>query len=186
MSETEFDPNEILVAEYEYIAQTAFQANEDRARVTTFYLVSVGSLVGALVGTNPETAEITLWAFAGLFLFLSSFGVLTLYQLIRLRGAWFESISAMNQIKDFAIENTSNLQLEKAFRWRTSTMPASYKPGSVAFLLALQVSMLGTITFGVAVYYIGLALGYLSPLGAVVSGILFLLYQLYIYRSNLK
>ena len=82
-----FAAKDILTAEYEYIAQTAFQANEDRARVTTFYIVSVGSLVGALLNTTDETSQITLWAFSGLFLFLSLFGLLTLLQLIRLRRA---------------------------------------------------------------------------------------------------
>ena len=46
------EPEEIIAAEYEYIAQTAFQAHEDRARVSTFYLVSVGSLFGAIWGTS--------------------------------------------------------------------------------------------------------------------------------------
>ena len=54
----EFDPDtlspdEMLIAEYNYIAQTAFQANEDRSRVTSFYFVSVGSLVAFLA---PLTA----------------------------------------------------------------------------------------------------------------------------------
>ncbi|MBT3339262.1 MAG: hypothetical protein HN391_15235, partial [Anaerolineae bacterium] len=105
--------SEIVVAEYEYIAQTAFQAQEDRARVTTFYLVSVGSLVGAIYKTTPSTEIATLWAFVALFLFLTYFGLLTLYQLIRLRLAWFESIRAMNQIKDFLIKE--NKELKKIF-----------------------------------------------------------------------
>ncbi|NQU31057.1 MAG: hypothetical protein HQ525_10360, partial [Anaerolineae bacterium] len=64
-----FEVEEIVAEEYQYIAQTAFQANEDRARVTTFYLVSVGSLFGAFLGTTPTTEKTTLWFFAGLFLF---------------------------------------------------------------------------------------------------------------------
>ena len=43
--------DELLAAEYDYIAQTANQANEDRARVSSFYLIAVGSLVAALFGT---------------------------------------------------------------------------------------------------------------------------------------
>ena len=46
----EFD--ELLAAEFDYIAQTAIQANEDRARVSSFYLIAVGSLVAALFGTQ--------------------------------------------------------------------------------------------------------------------------------------
>ena len=34
LDQQSLDPNEILVAEFEYIATTAFQANEDRARVS--------------------------------------------------------------------------------------------------------------------------------------------------------
>jgi len=43
---------EILAEEFEYIASTAGQANEDRARVASFYLVAVGSLVAALFSTQ--------------------------------------------------------------------------------------------------------------------------------------
>ena len=90
MSEPErkerFEVEEIIAAEYEYIAQTAFQAQEDRARVTTFYLVSIGSLFGAFFGTTfgSKTETLTYVAFASLFLFLSYFGFITLKQLIRL------------------------------------------------------------------------------------------------------
>jgi len=39
---------EILIAEYAYIAKSAFQANEDRARVSTYYVVTFGTLYFAL------------------------------------------------------------------------------------------------------------------------------------------
>ena len=44
--------DEILKAEYEYIAATVFQANEDRSRVASFYFVSVGSLVAAILSAS--------------------------------------------------------------------------------------------------------------------------------------
>ena len=135
---------------------------------------------------RDETSQITLWAFSGLFLFLSLFGLLTLLQLIRLRGAWFESVKAMNQIKDAIIENATDTPLEKAFRWRTSTLPIAYKPWSVAFLLAFQVSLLGTATFGASIYYGSLALNRLSPISAIVGGIIFLILQQYLYKKLLK
>ncbi len=40
----------ILSAEFNYIANSAFQANEDRAKVTTLYLVTVGSFFGFYAG----------------------------------------------------------------------------------------------------------------------------------------
>jgi hypothetical protein len=73
----EFD--ELLAAEFDYIAQTAIQANEDRARVSSFYLIAVGSLVAALFGTqyvNPEhlTSRDVNLMFSGLFLLLTLAG----------------------------------------------------------------------------------------------------------------
>ena len=43
------DVNEILVAEFEYIATTAFQANGDRARVSNYYLMTAGAAVAAIL-----------------------------------------------------------------------------------------------------------------------------------------
>ncbi|MCF6278101.1 MAG: hypothetical protein L3J16_05040 [Anaerolineales bacterium] len=187
---------DVLAAEYEYIAQTAFQAQEDRARVTTFFLVSVGSLFGVFFG-SPGTPSATMYgAFAGLFLFVSWFGIITLQQLIRLRYAWFESVYAMNQIKDFLISH--NKDLKKAFRWTNKTLPQVYKRNSVAYYLALQVAMLGAVTFSAMIFYACLAIGkhfgvaektLASPIliaGAITGGLIFLRYQMYFYRHKLK
>ena len=198
-----FKVEEIVAAEYEYIAQTAFQAQEDRARVTTFYLVSIGSLFGAFFGTklDAKTATLTYVAFAGLFLFLSYFGLITLKQLIRLRKAWFESAKTMNQIKDFLI--TQNKDLEKAFRWKSATLPNMYKPTSVAYLLAQQVAMLGAITSGAMIFYTSLALStkadisqstdkvalIINPyffVASIFGGFLFYLYQMNVYKKELN
>ncbi|MBT3188749.1 MAG: hypothetical protein HN736_01765 [Anaerolineae bacterium] len=189
-NEKRFEVEEVVAEEYQYVAQTAFQAQEDRARVTTFYLVSVGSLFGAFFGTTPTTEQTTLWAFTGLFLFLSYFGIITLRQLIQLRLAWFESARAMNQIKDFLI--TQNKELDKAFRWQTKTLPALYKPKSVAYYLAQQVAMLGAVTFSAMTFYAGLAITEnleTNPLliaGAVIGGLLFLKFQMKLYRKELE
>ena len=44
LGKPKLNADEILKAEYGYIADTVFQANEDRSRVTSFYFVTVGSL----------------------------------------------------------------------------------------------------------------------------------------------
>src|SRR5512138_1387099 len=110
---------ELLAAEFDYIAQTALQANEDRARVSSFYLIAVGSLVAAMFGTQfldwksalPQTVNLM---FSGLFLLLTLLGTSTIMQLARLRAAWYESMLAMNQLKDYMIHE--NKPLAKAFR----------------------------------------------------------------------
>ena len=86
----EFD--ELLAAEYNYIAQPAIQAHEDRARVSSFYLIAVGSLLAAIFGTqlfDPGFYSRTVnLMFSGLFILLTLLGTSTIMQLARLRAAW--------------------------------------------------------------------------------------------------
>lgn len=149
------DPTEILVAEFEYIAQSAFQANEDRARVTSFYLLSVGSILAAILSAQVESlqSESTYAGFSFLFLTLTVAGILTLLQLIRLRIAWRESAIAMNTIKDHAVKNLGK-DFHKAFRWNSTSLPSAFKSGSVSHLLAIQVSLLSAIVFAAAIFYL--------------------------------
>jgi hypothetical protein len=149
----EISEDAILTAEFEYIAQATFQANEDRARVTNFYLVTLGSFIIAIVSSDlhiPQTTNANLlkFAFGLLFLLLTTHGVLTLLQLARVRGAWFESVKAMNQIKDYYKKKFPGL--EKAFHWRNKTLPSRYKRNSVGYYLALQVALLSGITLAAA------------------------------------
>jgi hypothetical protein len=162
------DTNEILKAEYNYIANTVFQANEDRSRVASFYFVSVGSLVAAILGTIFSTENVKNYAlaFAGLFTVLTALGTLTLAQLARLRAAWHESVEAMNQIKDYYIEH--NKEIEPAFKWRIKTLPKTDKPNSIANLMAIEVSMLSAITSATAFYFLLLTLGNIAWWGWLI------------------
>jgi len=151
--------DEILKAEYDYIASTVFQANEDRSKVASFYFVSVGSLVAAILSTIFSTSDLknVSLAFSGLFLMLTILGALTLAQLARLRAAWHESAQAMNQIKEYYISH--NKEVESAFKWRAGTLPPTDKPFSIANLTAVEVALLGAITIASAVYFLLAALG---------------------------
>ncbi|MFN2223980.1 MAG: hypothetical protein ACK2UH_15590, partial [Candidatus Promineifilaceae bacterium] len=77
----------ILSAEYAYIAQTAFRADEDRAKVSTFYFLTVGSFLAAMLGLQMDFLQVQLIyvAFIILFAVLSLNAALTLLQLVRLR-----------------------------------------------------------------------------------------------------
>ena len=151
--------DEILKAEYNYIATTIFQANEDRSRVASFYFVSVGSLVAAILSAIFSTSNLknVSLAFSGLFLALTILGALTLAQLARLRAAWHESVQAMNEIKDFYIKH--NQEIEPAFKWRLKTLPPTDKPYSIANLMSVEVALLGAITSAASVYFLLAALG---------------------------
>jgi hypothetical protein len=183
--------NDILVAEYEYIANSANQANEDRARVASFYLVAVGSLVAALFSTQIfNTAEdyTTLdLLFSGLFLVLTLLGGLTVIQLARLRSAWYESMTALNQIKEYAISQDKNLA--RAFRWRAQSMPPLYKKNSVSYQQTVEVAVLSGLMFGATIHFFLLGIGndcascsWILTLSGVMIGFFS---QLFIYKRYL-
>jgi hypothetical protein len=186
----EFD--DLLAAEFDYIAQTAIQANEDRARVSSFYLIAVGSLVAALFGTqyvNPEhlTSRDVNLMFSGLFLLLTLLGTSTVMQLARLRAAWYESALAMNQLKDYMM--SENQRLVKAFRWKTSTLPSKYKKDSVSYYQAREVSLISGLMFGAAAFFLQRAFfsdNVLQWLLAGVIGVVTIYYQLSLYERALK
>ena len=185
----EFD--EFLAAEYDYIAQTATQANEDRARVSSFYLIAVGSLVAALFGTkffDPGFFSRTInLMFSGLFILLTLLGTSTVMQLARLRAAWYESMLAMNQLKGFMI--SQNQELAGAFRWRAETLPPKYKPSSVSYYQAVEVSLIGGLMFGAATFFLQQAFFRISLLNwilSVMAGLSIVYLQLYLYKRSLS
>ena len=185
----EFD--ELLAAEFDYIAQTAAQATEDRARVSSFYLIAVGSLVAALFGTQflgmqslPLAVNLM---FSGLFLLLTLLGTSTIMQLARLRAAWYESMLAMNQLKDYMINE--NKPLAKAFRWQSSTLPPKYKTGSVSYYQAMEVALISGLMLGAAVFFLFHAffrIGALHWVVLILMGGLTMYLQLHLYKHILK
>ena len=185
----EFD--ELLASEFDYIAQTAIQANEDRARVSSFYLIAVGSLVAALFGTQyidpaSSTENINLM-FSGLFILLTLLGTSTVMQLARLRAAWYESALAMNQMKDYMM--SEDQRLVGAFRWRTSTLPSKYKKSSVSYFQAMEVSLISGLTFGAAIFFLQRAyfpMGLLQWMISAVIGVVTIFIQLLVYERTLK
>jgi hypothetical protein len=183
-------PDELLASEFEYIAHSAFQANEDRSKAASFFLVSVGSLVAAIFGAQQlsaldEIPHTLYFVLAGLFLVLSALGALTVAQLARLRSAWHEAALAMNQIKDFY--TTRYKGLEKAFLWRTGSLPPQYKTNSISYYTTIEVSLLSALTFGASAYFLGEALAFTNYLWifAIVAGMLAFFAQLRWYKHLL-
>ncbi len=184
---------ELLRSELEYIMQTAFQANEDRARVSSFYLVAVGSLVAALFSTQllekNVDARLIPWAFCVLFFILTALGTLTILQLARLRVSWHDSMRAMNQLKDYWIQQSSARNLREAFRWDASTLPHKFKVQSVSYYQAIEVALLSGLTFGAGAYFLQQAVSYTCRLCnwaySFAFGLLVFLLELLLYRRAL-
>ncbi len=160
---TEKEPNElardIISAEYGYVAQTAFQANEDRARAWQYFFVTFATLIAALLSTQVESIDRRqlYLTFVVIFSLLAALGLITILQLVRLRQAWLESVRAMNQIKARLIADDP--ALAAYFRWTNDTIPPPFKLRSFGFLQALSVALLSGLAVGAAVAFGGLAWG---------------------------
>jgi hypothetical protein len=174
----ELDPNAILVAEFEYIAQAIAQNNEDRARVSSYYMITVGSFIAAILSAQFEVqdASTQFWlnmAFGGLFAVLGLSGLVTLLQLARFRLAWFDAAEAMYQIIDYYQDTIPEGAFKAAFRWgRTKgRLPKRLRLWSVSFLFALQVAALSGATLAAAVQFVRAAFGQVSatPLPFIIG-----------------
>ncbi len=162
MNNQKFEPlksyQEVIVAEFNYIAQTAFQANEDRARVSQFYFIFLGTLLAAILSVQFELEDIEVLysVFALLFVAVAFVGALTILQLTKLRLAWYESVLAMNHIKQQLIEEYP--VFEETFLWKKSTVPSKFKRWSIGFLMALQVALISGGALGAASAFYWLSL----------------------------
>jgi hypothetical protein len=181
---------DVIIAELNYIAQTAFQANEDRARVSSVYTTAVASLIAAVLssqirttGTDQETIAIYI-GFAIIFSIISVFGFLTIFQLIRLRLAWRESAHAMNLIKEYAVSNFESAK--SAFLWTESTLPPAFKTNSISFISVLQVAIVGGVMFGASIMSIGFIFSGWWWIPACMSGFLYCVLQVAVYWLSLR
>lgn len=150
---------QIINAEYAYIAQTAFQANEDRARAWQYFFVTFATLIAALLSTQVEGIDQSQLyrTFVVIFILLAVLGFITILQLVRLRQAWLESARAMNQIKARLVADDP--ALAGYFRWTNETLPPPFKLKSFGFLQALEVALLSGLALGAAVAFGALAGG---------------------------
>jgi hypothetical protein len=147
------NPNDILVAEFNYAKESATQANEDRIKVFNLFIANVGTLLAAV--TVPQlTNFVSFYFFAFIFLFLFIVGIITLLQLVKIRLAWIESAKAMNQIKEYYVKNLDSENLEKAFRWRVSNIPKAGKIFTIAYLLALTNMIVNSISVGAFIFFL--------------------------------
>lgn len=179
---------EILKLEFNYIEKTAFQANEDRARVSNYYLSAGGGLIAILLGVqfkeSGQLSSTVLYGFSLLFGVLAVTGYLTLLQLVRLRKAWHESVAAMLQIKKYYWQHVNNSNLPQAFLW--NKQPPAFKSGSISFLLAFQVALMAGVMFSAAYFSFAKAHGYHAWWSSAILGILCLFGLMVWYRHLLE
>jgi hypothetical protein len=148
----------IVLAEYNYIAQTAFQANEDRARFSQFFLTTFGAFIAALFSIGRTGGGESLYGlFAALFLFLVFFGILTTYQLVILRRAWLGSVKALNHLKTKAAE--LHPELLEIYPWSNTDLPKAFKISSIGGLMAVSISAISGLMLAASYVFMRLAMG---------------------------
>ena len=162
-SEIKFDTSlkmeNMLLEEFNYVSVTAYQAMEDRARISNFYYLLLGVLVTGLAAVyqfsggihNIPLSLVTILLLVGAIISVSFF-----VTLIRLRQAYKESLLTMNVIKEFYIDEFKQQmpRIEHAFRWRLATMPKGERLGSVTFMIAALNAFIGSLCLAGAVYFI--------------------------------
>jgi hypothetical protein len=169
----------MLLEEFNYVSVTAYQAMEDRARISNFYYLLLGVLATVLVaifqfsgGTrNIPLSLVTILLIIGALISVSFF-----VTLIRLRQAYKESLLTMNVIKEFYIEQFKQQmpKIEQAFRWRLKTMPKGERIGNVTFMIALLNVIIGSLFIAGAVYFIA-EIPLSVAWGAIIAGVVFII-----------
>ena len=183
----------MLLEEFNYAGVTAYQAMEDRARISSFYYLLVGVLASGLAAIyqlSGGTHNIPLFLVVILLLIGAFISVCFFVTLIRLRQAHKESLLSMNAIKEYYIEQFKQQMpsIEKAFRWRLNTMPKGERVGSVTFMIATLNAIIGGLCIAGAVF-ISTEQPLSGTWASVVAGVVFILavsVHIYYYRYSLS
>jgi 8-oxo-dGTP pyrophosphatase MutT (NUDIX family) len=145
----------MLLEEFKYVAGTAGEAISDRARIFDRYLLLVGGVLVAGIGSISQLSQyggqqyIQPIAIGGL-LVSGLLGILFFATLIRLCRAYRESLIYMNVIKQYYIDafKIAPERLSAIFRWNMGTLPKHERPGSVWYLTTNMVALVSSLCFG--------------------------------------
>jgi hypothetical protein len=150
----------MLLEEFNYASVTAYQAQEDRARMFNLYLLLIGVLGSGLAAVYQLGGGLQSYAgelsFA-LLLVAGMMGIAFFTKLIRLRQAWRESVLAMTLIKEYYIRefSASAPGAVNAFYWRLKTLPTGEKRTSTTAVVCGTVAALGALCFAGATLVAG-------------------------------
>ena len=187
--------SEVLGWEFAYASTTASEAMTERHGVVNIYLLAAGVVISGVAAVLSLDTEPAVPAAAGTLLLwlLCLIGWVYFLAILRLRQAWRESATAMNQIKDFYIQHASGFPdgaLGAAFRWKSETLPRAGKKWTVYFYSAMLIALLNSGAYVVG----GLLLAPQAPYEfewyhlALLSllGLAFFGYHVWLYFSFLQ
>ena len=189
----------MLLEEFNYASLTAYQAMEDRARVSNLYYLLLGAVASGLLAIYQFGGNTHSYSQSLVIVLLVAAGLLsaTFYEkIIRLRQAYRESLICMNVIKEFYIQQFQQQmpRIESAFRWRLRTIPPGERIGSVTFAISALIALMGSFCLAGAVL-VGIKPGILTnPSGfdappyviSIVVFLIVLLVYIWYYRRSLN
>lgn len=151
------------------------------------YLLLVGGVgsIGLAVSQFSETKTLNVpgEAYTLLFSLLGITGFFMVMKLVRLRQAWYESVRAMNTIKQYYLKCFP--ELDAAFLWKPNSIPSPGKPWTITFNFSLLIMILDSAAIGAAAQSLGIR----SSLGeyavAAFAAAVFFAWQLLYYFLQL-
>ncbi len=164
----------ILSLEYNYIVDTIRQANEDRIKIFEYFTANIISIIGSftLFSSNQQIGLLVISL-------LLAFGITSFLKIIKSRNAWYESVVALNKIKDFYIKQTPDIA--EAFLWRINTIPKPAKKFSISFILAAFIALLNTVNVGIILTLLSAQIGLV-----IVLAIASLAVHYYVWEKSLN
>lgn len=143
----------LLELEFTYIQSTLTQITNDRYTLLNFYIAlstAVGGIgVSLLTFAKEVPAAITLFAIPLLNLLLFFVGIIFLAMQIRLRQAWYESVRAMNMIKNYYAEEFP--QVNSAILWNMKSLPRPHRLWNIHFFGVLLITIIDSVFLAVAI-----------------------------------
>lgn len=187
LQENTFLFSSLLIEDYKYIRETLKQAMDDRHTMVNYFILITGGIVTITVSNlsfekfqNPDIRY-----FLKLAVFILNFiGWIYFLHLIRLRQAWRGSALAMNQIKEFYIQNgrIPDDIARSAFLWDTKTVPAAGRKSNVFYYSALLISFVSSIFIVIASYIsVPYEAGLRIPSISLFLGLYHLVFQMMCY-----
>lgn len=150
LQENAFEFSRLLMQDYQYIRDTLAQAMNDRHTMVNYYLLITGAIV-TIIATNLtqgalQAAETRYMLLIG-SLVINFIGWIYFMHIVRLRQAWHGSALAMNQIKEFFIQNgrVPDDIARSAFLWDTKTVPKAGRKSNVFYYSAMMISFIASL-----------------------------------------
>ena len=163
--------------EYNFLSQTAMQANKDRTNLSSIYWAAavIPTIILTIFFTQLFEPDIFSGAvklgFSGFFILLTLYGTSTIIKLGQLRRTWEESMLAMNQLRGL------------------NASPASTMKKNTSDNHAVEVAALSGLMFGIAIYFlqsIFFIINLIAWLVCLFFGSIIFLVHMRIYKHQMK